>query len=162
MTNPSDHATSDRHRPAGFRDNYDHARDAAAKALHDAKDKAADAYATSKTSAREAAHRAVDGIEANPLAIVAGGIAIGALAGALLPRSAKEKELLAPLGKRLGDTARQALVAAKDAGRQQLDESGLTRDAAKDRGRELLDGVVKALSSAGTAAAQSAKRTDAG
>jgi hypothetical protein len=161
MTNPSDHTNLDHHQPGGLRENYDHARDSAAKALHDAKDKAADAYATSKTSAREAAHRAADGIEANPLAIVAGGIAIGALAGALLPRSAKEKELLAPLGKRLADTARQALVAAKDAGRQQLDESGLTRDAAKDRGRELLDGVVKALSSAGTAAAQSAKRTDA-
>jgi ElaB/YqjD/DUF883 family membrane-anchored ribosome-binding protein len=154
MTTPSDHSA--------MHDKYDHARDTAAKALHDAKEKAVDAYVTSKASARDAAHRASEGIEGNPLAILAGGLAVGALAGALIPRSAKEKELLAPVGRRLSDTARQAVAAAKDAGRQQLEEAGLTRGAAKDRGRAVLDGVVKAVSSAGTAAAQSTKRSDPG
>jgi hypothetical protein len=119
------------------------ARETAAQVLHDARDKAEDAYKASKATAKDTAARAARGVD-----------------GALIPRSAREKELLAPVGKRLGDTARQAFAAAKDAGRQELDQAGLTPSAAKDRGRELLDGVVKAVSSAGSAAARSAKRTE--
>ncbi len=136
------------------------ARETAAQVLHDARDKAGEAFETTKATAKDTAARAARGVEDNPLAIVVGGLAVGALAGALIPRSAKEKQLLAPVGKRLGETARQAFAAAKDAGRQELDQAGLTPSAAKDRGREILDNVVKAVSSAGTAAAQSAKRTE--
>lgn len=114
-------------------------------------------YDRAKGSASDAARRASETIEANPLAVVAGGLAVGALAGALLPRSAKEKELLAPVGKRLGETARHALAAAKEAGTQELDGAGLTPSSARDRGKELLGSLGKALSSAGTAAAQAAK-----
>lgn len=124
---------------------------------HDLRDKASSAYASSKATAKDAAHRATEGLESNPLAVLVGGLAVGALAGALLPRSDKEKELLAPVGKRLGETARQALAAAKDAGQQELDNAGLSRDAARGRGKDLLGGLSKALSSAGTAAAQAAK-----
>lgn len=137
------------------------ARVAAAQTLHDARDKAAEALATSKQTTRQAVHRVATEVETNPLAILAGGLAVGALVGALVPRSAKEKELLAPVGKRLSDTARQAFAAAKEAGRSELDQAGLTPGAAKDRGKDLLDGVKKALVSAGSAAAQSAKKTDA-
>lgn len=139
---------------------YDHAREAASKIYHDARDKASETYAASKAGARDAAHRAANGLESNPLLILAGGLAAGVLAGALIPRSAKEKELLGPLGSRLGDTARQAFAAAKDAGYQELDSAGLTRSAAKDRGKDLLDGVARALSSAGTAAMQTAKKSE--
>lgn len=128
-------------------------RDTAAKALHDVRDKAEDAFASSKDAAR----RTFQGVEQNPLGIVVGGLAVGVLAGALLPRSAKEKELLAPLGRKLGETIKSATAAAREAGRQELEANGLTRDAAKDRGKDLLDGVVKALTSAGSAAAHSAK-----
>lgn len=107
--------------------------------------------------ARDAARKASAAIEANPLAVLVGGAAIGALAGALIPRSAKEKELLAPLGARLNETARQAVAAAREAGKQELGNAGLTPDAARERGKSLLDGVAKALSSAGSAAAHSAK-----
>lgn len=115
-------------------------------------------YARVKDSASDAARRASEGIEANPLAVVAGGLAVGAIAGALLPRSAKEKELLAPLGKRLGETARTAFAAAREAGTQELDGAGLTPGAARDRGKELIGSVGKALSTAGTAAVQAAKQ----
>jgi hypothetical protein len=118
-------------------------------------------YARAKDSAADAARRASEGIEANPLAVVAGGLAVGAIAGALLPRSAKEKELLAPVGKRLGDTARQAFAAAREAGTQELDGAGLTPSAARDRGKELLGGLGKAFASAGAAAAQAAKQGQA-
>ncbi len=136
------------------------ARTAAAQKLHDARDKAAEALATSRETTKQAVHRAASEIETNPLAILAGGLAVGALVGALIPRSAKEKELLAPVGKRLSDNARQAFAAAKEAGRSELDQAGLTPGAAKDRGKDLLDGVKKALVSAGSAAAQSAKKSE--
>lgn len=140
--------------------NEHHRRDTAAKALHDARDKAEDALRSSKAGAKEAVDRAARQIDSNPLGIIVGGLAVGALVGALVPRSDREKQLLRPVGQKLGETARQALVAAKDAGREELDQAGLTPSAAKDRGRELLDGVAKALSSAGAAAAQSAKRSE--
>jgi ElaB/YqjD/DUF883 family membrane-anchored ribosome-binding protein len=129
--------TSDR-----LRGGYDAARDKASGALQ---------------SSRDAAKRAADGLDANPLGLVVGGLAIGALAGALIPRSAREKELLAPVGKRLGETARAATQAAREAGYAELDQRGLTKHAAKDQARGLLDGLGKAAASAGTAAAQAAR-----
>ncbi|MDP1026062.1 hypothetical protein Q5H91_02465 [Sphingomonas sp. KR1UV-12] len=115
-----------------------------------------------RDTASDVARRTAAAIETNPLAILVGGAAIGALAGALVPRSAKERELLAPLGQRLGDTARQALAAAREAGKEELGNAGLTPDAARERGRSLLDGVGKALASAGSAAAHSTRASDKG
>jgi ElaB/YqjD/DUF883 family membrane-anchored ribosome-binding protein len=132
--------------PATGSHTYDKARATASKSYHDVRDRAADT-----------AQRTAAAIEANPLAILVGGAALGALAGALLPRSAREKELLAPLGQRLGETARQAVSAAREAGKQELNSAGLTPDAARERGRAVIDGVAKALSSAGSAAAHTAK-----
>lgn len=110
-----------------------------------------------KHAASDAARRTADAIEANPLAIVAGGIAIGALAGALIPRSAKEKELLAPLGRSLGERARSAVAAAREAGTTELQNAGLSKDAAKDQVKSLFQGIAKAATTAGSAAAQSAR-----
>lgn len=134
----------------------------ASRTYHDVVDKASSALASTTASAKDAGARAADGLEANPLAVLVGGIAVGALAGALLPRSDKEKELLAPVGQRLGETARQAFAAAKEAGKQELDGAGLTPGAARDRGKDLLGGLTKALSSAGTAATQAMKQGQSG
>ncbi|WP_445193402.1 hypothetical protein ACT009_05830 [Sphingomonas sp. Tas61C01] len=95
-------------------------------------------------------------IDASPLGILAGGLALGALAGALLPRSDKEKELLAPVGKHLGERVRAATQAARTAGQEEFANLGLTKDGAKDQVKTLLEGVTKALSTAGAAAAKSA------
>ena len=73
-----------------------------------------------------------------------------------MPRSDKEKELLAPVGARLGTVARAALAAAKDAGKSELEARGLTRNAAQTHVKELFQGVLKAASSAGAAAKDSA------
>jgi hypothetical protein len=102
--------------------------------------------------------RTAQTIESNPLAILIGGIAIGAVVGALTPRSAKEKELLAPLGKKLGERARAAGKAARAAGQNELAELGLTKGAAKIQAQSLFDGVAKALSTAGNAAAKTAAK----
>lgn len=109
-----------------------------------------------KHAATDAAKRTADALESNPLAIVAGGIAIGALAGALIPRSAKEKELLAPVGRNLNERARGAFQAAREAGNSELQNAGLSKDAAKDQVKSLFQGIAKAATSAGSAAAKGA------
>lgn len=127
--------------------------------MADTDTKAHDIHATlddAKQAAGQAARRTADAIDANPLAIVAGGIAVGALAGALIPRSAKEKELLAPLGRQLGERARGAFQAAREAGTTELQNAGLSKDAAKDQVKSLFQGIAKAASTAGSAAAKSA------
>lgn len=113
-------------------------------------------YETAREATLNAPHKTTETIGSDPLAIVIGGIAAGALAGALLPRSNREKELLAPLGKRLGDTARVATQAAREAGMTELEGLGLTKDAARGQAKTLLDGVVKAIGTAGSAAAKAA------
>lgn len=109
-----------------------------------------------RAAASDTSRRAAQGIDANPLGILVGGLAVGALAGALIPRSDKEKELLAPVGKRLGDSARAAVQAAKDAGRAELETRGLTPEAGRDQVKTLLGGVVKVLGTAGAAGAKAA------
>ena len=110
--------------------------------------------ATAYDRASDAARKAVEGIDANPLGILVGGLAVGVLAGALIPRSAKEKELLAPVGQRLHATARAAADAAKEVAKSELQNRGLTADAGRDQVRSLLAGVGQALATAGSAAAK--------
>ncbi|WP_404339327.1 hypothetical protein AB2M62_08385 [Sphingomonas sp. MMS12-HWE2-04] len=84
----------------------------------------------------------------NPLALVAGGVALGALVGALLPRSAKERELLEPLGRNLAERATAAAQAAKDAGRQEIDSLLPDRDATREKVSALFGSVVEAAKGA--------------
>jgi hypothetical protein len=109
---------------------------------------------TTRQTARDAARRTAEGIEANPISVLVGGVALGVLAGALIPRTEQESKLLGPVGKRLTDTATGAAQAARDAGKAELDSLGLNKDAARDQVGKVIDGVIKALSSAGVAAAK--------
>lgn len=118
--------------------------------------KAEHALEATRDTAREAVRRTAQGIEANPLAVLVSGVALGVLAGAVIPRTEQEGKLLRPVGKRLTDTAAGAAQAAKEAGKAELDALGLNKAAARDQVGKLLDGVVKALSSAGSAAASRA------
>ena len=136
------------HAPQG---KLDQTIDAAERAYERTVDKASAALDQSKQTASQT-------IESSPLGIVAGGLALGALAGALIPRSDKEKELLAPIGKQLGERVRAATQAAKSAGQEEFANLGLSKDGAKDQAKTLFDGVTKALSTAGSAAAKSATK----
>ncbi len=91
-----------------------------------------------------------EGIEKNPLAIVAGGVALGVVIGALVPRLQKEKELLAPVGKRIAEGATAAAAAAREAGKAEIDAILPRRDAAKEQ-------IGKIIGSAFTAAKDAAK-----
>mgnify|MGYP000858923297 CR=1 FL=1 len=52
----------------------------------------------------------------NPVAALGAGFAVGALVGALLPSSRREREALQPIGAKIGDAARGAV----DSGREKF------------------------------------------
>lgn len=133
------------------------AKERVAHAYETAREKVDEAVGASRERAKDAARQATDAIETNPLAVIVGGLAIGALAASVILRSAREKELLAPLGKRIGATAGAALAAAKESGRQELETLGLTKDAARDQVRSLFSDVAKAATSAANAGVQAAR-----
>jgi hypothetical protein len=116
------------------------------------RDTVSQAYHTGIDKTSEAVH----GLESSPVGILVGGLAVGIIAGALLPRSQREKDLLAPVGQRIGDSARAAVQAAREAGQAELESRGLTKDGARDQARGLVEGVFKAVSTAGAAAAKGA------
>ena len=110
---------------------------------------AADAYrlarertASAGNSARDAGRRTLEGLESNPVAAVIGGLALGAVAAALLPKTRREDSLLGDVGRRLADSARDAARAATDAGRAQIDELGLTREGVRRKLDEFTDRAV--------------------
>ena len=65
---------------------------------------------SSKQLAKKASKASSDGIDKNPLAIVAGGIALGAIIGMLLPKTQREKKVLGKAGKVINETAMNADV----------------------------------------------------
>ena len=137
---------------------------AARQAFESARERTAAAYATAREragSAYETAGRKTSqSIDSNPVAAVVGGLAIGAIVAALLPRTEREEELLGPVGRKITDSARQAANAAKEAGRGQLDELGLSREGLRSKLDDFTDKAVGAVKSSAGAAADAARRSD--
>ncbi|HEY1604415.1 MAG TPA: hypothetical protein VGF77_02330 [Allosphingosinicella sp.] len=96
-------------------------RQSAAEAYQTARQRTASAYSSARGTAASAGRRTADGIEGYPVAALVGGIALGAIVGALVPLSRQERQLFGSTGRRLNDRAREALVAARDAGKKELD-----------------------------------------
>lgn len=111
-----------------------------------------------KDAANDVGTRIVEGVETNPLAVLAGGIAIGLFAGALLPKTRLEGQYLAPLGAKLNEGARTAASAAASAGKAELAAAGLSRVGANEQLGKILETLGGALRSAGEAARDSRKR----
>ena len=139
---------------------YEAARDRTASAYEAARARAGGAYESARGTAASAGRRTAQGIDANPMAAVVGGLALGVIAGALLPRSRREEELIGPVGRKVTDTAREAARAARDAGRQQIDELGLSRDGVTRRLNEFTDKAVGAVRSSASAAKGAVKTKD--
>lgn len=144
MTDTPAHADTDTQAPAGKRAK-------ASKVGHTV-------VTTTSDTARELARRTAAGIEANPLSVLVGGVALGVLAGAFVPRSERETQLLGPVGKRLTDTAKGAVDAAKETAKSEFDILGLTRVAARGQANKLLEGVFGAVAAAGAAALAGASK----
>ena len=120
-------------------------RQSAAEAYETARERTRSALSSTRETVKGASQRTVEGIDANPVAAVIGGLALGAVVGALLPRTEREQALLGSAGKRVTDTARQAFVAAKDAGKSQLDEIGVSPEGLRRRLDEFTDRAVGAV-----------------
>ncbi len=140
------------------RDGIDHARGAVSDAYATSREKASDAYAAAREKARSARQSAADGLEGNPISALLGGLAIGAVIGALLPRTEREAKAVGAVGEKIRGAASEAVDAAREAGREKLAELGLSRDNARDTVKSLLDGVIAAAGSAGSAAIEAARK----
>ena len=103
----------------------------------------ADTYASAREKASDARRRAAEGINENPTAAIVGGIALGAVVAALVPRSDREAKALAPIGNKLNKAAKGAVAAAKSAGKEKIGELGLDR--ARDSVRKLVGDAVDAV-----------------
>lgn len=84
----------------------------------------------------------------NPVALLAGGVALGVLIGMLLPRHAKERELLDPVGRKLAEGTTAAVQAAKETGKAEIEALLPDRDATKDRVTQLIQNVLEAAKGA--------------
>jgi hypothetical protein len=104
--------------------------------------------------------RAADTLGQAPLLALAGGIAAGALIAALLPRTEAEGRLIRPTARRVKDTARTALDAARDTGSQRLDELGLSREKGEATIRSLIDGLTDAAKASANAAVDAVRNPD--
>ena len=104
--------------------------------------------------------RAGDTFGEAPLLALAGGIAAGALIAALLPRTRAESRLVEPTARRVKNSAKIALDAAKDTGSQRLDDLGLSREKAEETIRSLLEGVADAAKASANAALEAARNVD--
>ncbi len=105
----------------------------------------------------DARGRATDTLGQAPLIALAGGIAAGALIAALLPRTEAETRLVRPTARRVKNSARAALDAARDTGTQRLDELGISREKGEETIRNLLDGLTDAAKASANAAAEAVR-----
>ncbi|HUP66916.1 MAG TPA: hypothetical protein VM145_01710 [Sphingomicrobium sp.] len=102
--------------------------------------------------------RTVGTLSEAPLIALAGGIAAGALIAALLPRTEAETRAVGPTARRVRDSAKAALRAAKDTGTEKLSEAGLTREKGEDTLRSLFQGVSNAARASAGAAVDAARK----
>jgi hypothetical protein len=100
-------------------------------------------------SARE---RTADSLAEAPFVALAGGLAAGALLAALLPRTDTETRLVRPTARRVKESARTALEAARTTGTQHLDELGISREKGEETIRNLLGGLGDAARASARAA----------
>lgn len=117
---------------------YETARQKTAALYGVARENATSAYETTRQQAAQT-------IDTYPLAAVIGGFAIGALIAGLLPRTERENEALGPIGGKINDAAREAAFAARDAGRDKLDEFGLNREGLSERLSEFASSASEAI-----------------
>ena len=129
-------------------------------ALSKTKNAAARSVASSRQIAESAAAKSGDTIDKNPLAMVVGGIALGAIIGALLPKSVREEQVLGSTGRKLNSKAREVATAAKQAGKEKIDTLGLNKDGARIQFGDLVSKAAEAVKAAGKAANDAARKGD--
>ena len=136
------------------------AKRSASAAVDKSKAAASRSVESSKALAKKAGETTSQTIDKNPLAILAGGLAIGAIAALLIPTTKREQKAFGKVGKKLNKTAKRAVEAAKSAGKEKVDSLGLNQDSLRDQFRDLVSKASEAVKAAGTAAADEARKRD--
>lgn len=134
------------------------ARDKTVAAYEGTREKAIAAYDKSREGVVTARKKTGDGIDEAPLLALGGGLALGLLIGALLPRSEREKQAMKDVGGKLNDRAHTAFDAAKSAGQSTLEEKGITANAAENVVRDVVKGIGSAARRSAEAAKEAAKK----
>ena len=135
-------------------------RGRAEDAYDGARERAIEAYEATRERASEAGAKAKEGVSEAPLLALGGGLALGALIAALLPKTKAEDKLLGPVGGRITDSAKAAAGAARDAGREKLTELNITRDAGTNAVQSLFKGLSDAARVSGEAALGAVRKKD--
>ena len=133
-------------------------RTRASAAVGSARDGVGKTAQAARRSAKRVGNKSAEALDTSPLALLVGGLAAGAIAGGLLPRTQAEARTLGAVGRRVNETAAAAARAAKAAGQDQLSAAGINGDTAKSQLSTLVDGLIKAFVEAGSAAASEVKR----
>lgn len=121
------------------------------------RERAIEAYDTARERAATARTDAKEGLGNAPLLTLGGGLALGAVIAALLPKTRVEDRVLGKVGGKITDSARAAADAAKEAGREKLSELNITRDAGAGAVQSLVDGLREAAKTSGEAALDSVR-----
>ena len=116
------------------------------------RERAIDAYDSARERASVAGTSTREGLGKTPLLTLGGGLALGAVLAALLPKTRVEDRVLGKVGERITDGARTAADAAKEAGREKLAELNITRDAGASAVQSLIQGLTDAAKVSGEAA----------
>jgi len=87
-----------------------------------ARARTASAYEAARSRASDATRKANEQLSVYPLSAVVGGFLLGALVGAMLPRTERETRLIGKTGRRVAGAAKDAAQRGIDAGREQFDQ----------------------------------------
>jgi ElaB/YqjD/DUF883 family membrane-anchored ribosome-binding protein len=98
----------------------DKVRTSASDAYSAARERTSAAYDSARQRASRAGQATAQGVESYPVVAIAGGLAVGALLAAVLPRTQREQETFGKYGQKLTDAAREAAHTAAEAGREQV------------------------------------------
>jgi hypothetical protein len=123
----------------------DQSTNSASPARPSARQRAIEAY-------EDAGRRATNTLAEAPLLALAGGIAAGALIAALLPRTSAEERLVRPTARRLRQSAKAAVEAARTTSKERFSDLGFSRD----KGQETLDNFLQGLKDTARASADAA------
>ena len=135
-------------------------RDRASEAYDGARERAIEAYEATRGRAADAGAKAREGVGQAPFLALGGGLALGALLAAILPKTRTEDKLLGRYGEKITDGARAAAEAAREAGREKLTELNITRDAGPNAVQSLFKGLGDAARVSGEAALGAVRKKD--
>ena len=135
-------------------------RDRAGDAYDGARERAIEAYEATRERAADAGEKAREGVGQAPFLALGGGLALGALLAAILPKTRTEDKLLGRYGEKITGGAKAAAEAARDAGREKLTELNITRDAGTSAVQSLFMGLGDAARVSGEAALGTVRKKD--